>query len=128
MDSHLGPLYATLHCCYSRPNFLYSRVPACVAAQPAWTRTWGGSVARLLPLWVTDHATQLWKGAVFAGQQATGLPFSAAAAFKPYGIDAVTLELPSLPSGVRQLVSNRVTMDGLNELQCSVARAQSADI
>ena len=37
---------------------------------------------------------------MFAGQQASGLPFSAAAAFKPYGIDAVTLELPMLLPGV----------------------------
>lgn len=52
--------------------------------------------ARKLPPWLGGHLGELWTAAVFAAQQAAGLPIAAAGApFKPYGIDVVTLELPA---------------------------------
>jgi len=37
---------------------------------------------------------------VFAAQQAAGLPTAPHAAFKPYGVDAVTIALPTPAPGV----------------------------
>ena len=47
------------------------------------------------------HARELWTGAVFAAQQAVGLPTAPHAAFKPYAVDAITLQLPTPAAGVR---------------------------
>lgn len=76
-----------------------------VVLQPEALRLPRTLPAALLPAPVVEHARQLWTGAVFAAQQATGLSTAPHAAFKPYAIDAVTFQLPLPLSGVRFLKS-----------------------
>lgn len=52
-----------------------------------------GSWARRLPAVVQTYAAQLETLARFAAQQAAGRPTGPHAAFKPYGVDAVTMRL-----------------------------------
>jgi hypothetical protein len=75
-----------------------------VALQPAFLRLPRTLLAALLPEAMLEHARQLWTGGVFAAQQAAGLPTAPHAAFKPYAIDAVTIQLPSPLPGVRELL------------------------
>lgn len=73
-----------------------------VDTMPPKARRLRRAVAKVLPPWLEGHLSQLWSLAAFGGQQAAGLPLSAAAAFKPFGIDAVTLQIPSLPQEVTE--------------------------
>lgn len=73
-------------------------------SQPAFLRLPRTLPAALLPKPLLEHARQLWTGCVFAAQQAAGLPTAPHAAFKPYAIDAVTIQLPSPLPGVSMLV------------------------
>ena len=72
--------------------------------QPAFLRLPRTLPAALLPEAMLEHARQLWTSGVLAAQQAAGLPTAPHAAFKPYAIDAVTIQLPSPPPGVRKLL------------------------
>ena len=90
-----------------------------VLLQHEWLRMPRTLPAAMLPESVLRHCRALWTAAVFAAQQAIGLPTAPHAAFKPYGIDAVTMQLPAPPPQVETWLALWVSRPQQQALQDS---------